>query len=252
MATVLPLNLLIVVFLRVLSYLQHFFFFSLMIFSLLPHLLSAPVLMTPHPFSFQIERRLSQLQLIDWRRVALEQLISDLSCILNWDRENMVVFKVSNTQFLHLSTRHNLPHSYDVFFENTLLKPSSLLNILGVYFSHDLSWKDHITSLSIQASKRLGVLRRLQYFFTPPQLLALYRGVVRPCLEYAPHIRGGPTTPASWKRWSLELFALSILLLSLILSNLFLPVEMLRHSLSTIAITMDTALLHSLVAYLLH
>src|ERR1700755_2516903 len=36
----------------------------------------------------------------------------------------------------------------------------------------------------------------------------------------------------------------------LILSNLFLPVEMLRHSLFTIAITMDTALLNSLVAYL--
>src|ERR1700755_2245103 len=150
MATVLPLNLLIVVFLRVLSYLQHFFFFSLMIFSLLPHLLSAPVLMIPHPFSFQIERRPSQLQLIDSRRVALEQLISDLSCFSNWDRENMFVFKVSNTQLLHLSTRHNLPHSYDVFFENILLKPSSLLNILGVSFSPDLSWKDHIISLSKQ------------------------------------------------------------------------------------------------------
>src|ERR1044072_923693 len=146
MATVLPLNLLIVVFLRVLSYLQHFFFFSLMIFSLLPHLLSTPVLMIPPLFSFQIERRPSQQQLIDSRRVALEQVTSDLS----WDRENMVVFNVSNTQFLHLSTRHNLPHSYDVFFENTLLKPESLLNILGVSFSPDLSWKDHIISLSKQ------------------------------------------------------------------------------------------------------
>src|SRR6201990_291727 len=56
----------------------------------------------------------------------------------------------------------------------------------------------------------------------------------------------------SWKRWSLDLFVLSTLLLSLILSNLFLPVEMLRHSLFTIAITMDTALLNSLVSYLLH
>ena len=70
----------------------------------------------------------------------------------------------------------------------TQIKPSSLLNILGVSFSRDLSWKDHITSLSKQASKRLGVLRRLQYFFTPPQLLALYRGVVRPCMEYVSHI----------------------------------------------------------------
>src|ERR1700755_2481235 len=41
-----------------------------------------------------------------------------------------------------------------------------------------------------------------------------------------------PLIQLSWKSWSLELFALSTLLLSLILSNLFLPVEMLRHSLS--------------------
>ena len=107
----------------------------------------------------------------------------------------MVVFNASKPQFLHLSTRHNLPHIYS-FFENTQPKPSSVLNILGVSFSRGLSWKDPITSLSKQASKRFGVLRRLQNYSTPPQLLALYRGVVRPCMEYASHIWGGSTHKA--------------------------------------------------------
>src|ERR1044072_6321218 len=147
-------------------------------------------------YYFQFERRPSQRQLIDASKVALEQLTSDLSRISNWDRDNMVVFNATKTQFLHLSSRHHLPHNYDIFFENTQLRSLSLLNILGVSFSRDLSWKDHITSLSKQASKRLGVLRRLQYFFTPPQLLALYRGVVRPCMEYASHIWGGSTHTA--------------------------------------------------------
>src|ERR1044072_1084796 len=115
-------------------------------------------------YSFQFERRPSQQQLIDSRRIALEQLTSDLSRISNWGRENMVVFNVSKTQLLHLSSRHNLPHNYDIF-ENTRLKPSSVLNILGVSFSRDLSWKDHIISLSKQASKRLGILRYLLSFF---------------------------------------------------------------------------------------
>ncbi|KAL7642959.1 UNVERIFIED_CONTAM: hypothetical protein RMT77_006248 [Armadillidium vulgare] len=108
----------------------------------------------------------------------------------------MVVFNATKTQFLRLSTRHNLPHNYDIFFVNTQFKPSSVLNILVVSFSRKLSWKDHITSLSKQASKRLSVQRRLQHFFTPPQLLALYRGVVRPCMEYASHIWGGSTHAA--------------------------------------------------------
>src|ERR1700755_420669 len=42
-------------------------------------------------YSFQFERRPSQQQLIDSRRMALEQLTSDLSRISNWGRENMVV-----------------------------------------------------------------------------------------------------------------------------------------------------------------
>ncbi|KAL7644590.1 UNVERIFIED_CONTAM: hypothetical protein RMT77_004127 [Armadillidium vulgare] len=162
----------------------------------------------------------------------------------------MVVFNATKTQFLHLSTRHNLPHNYDIFFENTQLKPSSVLNILGVSFSCDLSWKDHITSLSKQASKRLGVLRRLQHFFTPPQLLALYRGVVRPCMEYASHIWGGSTHTVLLEKVESRAFRLNSSALTLF--NLFLPVELFRHSLYTIAITMDTALLNSLVAYLLH
>ncbi|KAL7637445.1 UNVERIFIED_CONTAM: hypothetical protein RMT77_012173 [Armadillidium vulgare] len=86
-------------------------------------------------YSVQFERRPSQQQLIDSRKMALEQLTSDLSRISNWGREN------------------------------TQLKPSSVLNILGVSFSSELSWKDHIISLSKQASKRLGVLRRLRSFF---------------------------------------------------------------------------------------
>ena len=69
-------------------------------------------------YSFHFERLPSQQQLIEARRVALEQLTSDLSLISNWGRENMVVFNASKTQFLHLSDRHNLLHNY-IFLENT-------------------------------------------------------------------------------------------------------------------------------------
>src|ERR1700755_1217836 len=100
-----------------------------------------------------------------------------------------------NSSISILYTQHNLPHNY-IFFENTQLKPSSFLNILGVSFSCDLSCEDHIISLSKQASKLLGALRRLQNFFKLPQLLALYRGGVRPCMEYASHIWGGSTHTA--------------------------------------------------------
>ena len=48
---------------------------------------------------------------------------------------------------------------------------------------------------------------------------------------YPSHIWDGSTHTALLKRWSLGLFALSTLLLSLIFSSLFLPAELLRQSL---------------------
>ena len=86
-------------------------------------------------YSFHFESRQTQLQLAHARKVALEQLTSNLSRISNCGRENMVAFNASKTQFLHLSTRQNLPHNYNIFSENTQLKPSPFLNILGVSFS---------------------------------------------------------------------------------------------------------------------
>ena len=134
---------------------------------------------------------LTQAELAVARETAYAQLNSDLSSIADWGKRNLVVFNASKTQFLHLSTKKNLPHDYPIFFEGTQLKPSSALNILGVSFSPTLSFKEHIVSLSKNASKKLGVMRRLRGYFSPSQLLALYRGVVRPCMEYSSHVWGG-------------------------------------------------------------
>src|SRR6201990_1628433 len=54
-----------------------------------------------------------------------------------------------------------------------------------------------------------------------------------------------PHIQLSWRRWSQGHFVSSTLLLLLTLFNLFLPFELLRHSLFTIAITTVTALKNS-------
>ena len=45
------------------------------------------------------------------------------------------------------------------------------------------------------ASKKLGILFRLREFFSSEQLLQLYKGLIRPCMEYCSHIwRGSGST----------------------------------------------------------
>ncbi len=123
---------------------------------------------------------------------------SDLSLISDWGRENLVVFNAM-TQFLHLSTRQNLPDVYPLAFNNTQINPSPSLNILGVSFLSNHSRKTHIRSLAKTDSMKLGVLYRLRGFFSTTQLLALYRGLTRPRMEYSSHVcvwgvGGSPST----------------------------------------------------------
>ena len=60
-------------------------------------------------------------------RDAIGCLTSDLSLVSDWGRTNLVLFNASKTQFLQLSTRHNLLDNYLLFFNDTQLPLSSTL-----------------------------------------------------------------------------------------------------------------------------
>ena len=55
---------------------------------------------------------------------------------------------------------------------------------------------------------KLGVLCRLRQFFSPYQLLTLYRGLIRPCMEYASQVWGGSTHTALLNRVESKAFRL--------------------------------------------
>ena len=103
--------------------------------------LSTLMLMTP-PCIFQ--RRTTepptQQELNDSWRDAIGRLISDLLLISDWGSGNLVLFSASKTIFLQLSTRHNIPDNYHLFFNDTQLPLSSTLNTLNLSFTKYLNW----------------------------------------------------------------------------------------------------------------
>ena len=145
-------------------------------------------------FSTSYNRSPTQQELSDSRRDAIESLTSDLSLVSDWSRANLVLFNASKTQFIQLSTRHNLPDNYPLFFNDTQLSLSSTLkNTLDVSSTQNINWRFHTSTLAESASKKLSVLWRLRPFFSPFQLLALYMDLVRPCMEYGSYVWGSST-----------------------------------------------------------
>ena len=126
-------------------------------------------------FSTSYNRCPTQQEWSGSRRDAIGRLTSDLSLVSDWGRANLVLFNASKTQFLQLSTRHNLPDNYPLFFNDTQV-PLSTLNTLGLSFTKNLNWQFHISTLAKSVFKKLSVLWRLRPFFSPSQLLCSVQG----------------------------------------------------------------------------
>ena len=140
----------------------------------------------------------------------------------------------------------------------TQMSPSPTLNILGLSFTCNLNWKLHI-SLGKTASMKLGVLSRLCQFYSPPLLLTLYRGLIRPCFSSV-HVSqtcftclGTLHSYSSIEQGGIESFSsYQFLPPWLTVFSFFLIAAMLPLLLFFTAIFMLTALLISLTAASLH
>ena len=124
-------------------------------------------------------------------RVAMSSSLNDgLRDISDWGRRNLVKFNASKTCFLPISLSKDPSHE-SIIFENVEINPLESINVLGLEICDNLSWKNHIEGLVKSASKKLGILFRCRRYFSSQELLQLYVGLIRPCLEYCSHVWGG-------------------------------------------------------------
>ena len=78
-----------------------------------------------------------------------------------------------------------------VFTNGHKLDTSSSFTQPGLSISANLTWKPHINSIAKHASQKLGFLSRTCGYFSPSQLLTIYRSQIHPSLEYCSHVWGG-------------------------------------------------------------
>ena len=117
-------------------------------------------------------------------------LTNDLSTIEMWGNDNRVKFNQGKTTPVVISRKHHQDFP-PVFMSGHELDISSSFTQLGLSMSSNLSWKTHVHSTAKHASQKLGFLSRARGFFSPSQLLTIYKSQIRPSLEYCSHVWGG-------------------------------------------------------------
>lgn len=82
-------------------------------------------------------------------------------------------------------TRSTNPNLLPLYFENTLLKPTSNHKHLGVILQDDCKWDEHINSIVTKCRPLVNCLRTYKYRLSRQALENLYKSYILPHFDYA-------------------------------------------------------------------
>jgi hypothetical protein len=102
-----------------------------------------------------------------------EVIDEDLKSISQWADKWKVTFSPPKTKELLISTKRNKPVNPPIKLDEVTITRVAHHKHLGLTLSNDLSWKIHI-----------GILRSLKYKINRLSLERIYKGLIRPILEY--------------------------------------------------------------------
>nr|CAH7749301.1 unnamed protein product [Callosobruchus chinensis] len=141
-----------------------------------------------------MSKRPTSVVKLERRRLATAASLSkDLEAITAWRLKNMVEFNASKTQYCTPSNK-SCPSEHSVLMNNQALPRSHSFKLLGVSITENMIWPEHVLWIATAAGKKLGYLFRAREYFSPSNLLTLYKAQIRPSLEYFLHIWGAATS----------------------------------------------------------
>ena len=111
-------------------------------------------------------------------------LQQEINAINSWVEDNYPQFNISKCKHMQISRkRHTITSPAPLTIASHQLEEVECFKYLGLLFTSDLSWTQHIESICAKARRLLGLLYRRFYQQSQPEtLLRLYISLVRPHL----------------------------------------------------------------------
>ena len=121
------------------------------------------------------------------RNISRRSLIQDdLDDLVDWSNINHVKPNPLKCQAMQVCLRNSPPQVCDLTIEGEPVTFVHEAKILDLWLQNNLKWSSHIEHTLEKANKKLFMLRTLKKFgFSSEELCIVYKGYVRPILEYA-------------------------------------------------------------------
>ncbi|MBY0580283.1 MAG: reverse transcriptase family protein, partial [Rickettsiales bacterium] len=146
----------------------------------------------------------TNLQLITNSLKKLNKYINqDMASLVQWLRANkislntkkteIIVFKTRKTNFLK-KNKKNIPKYLNFRISGQKLSLSSNITYLGVVLDEKLSFKTHISDLTLKLSRSIGMLAKVRHYVNFETLLSIYHSIFGSHLRYACQVWGQSKT----------------------------------------------------------
>ena len=117
---------------------------------------------------------------------ASQTLQQAVDAVYAWGKSWSVTFEPTKSQSMVISNRRSPRHHPTIIFGGLPVPEEDNIKLLGVEFDAHLNFRRHIRTLATRGNQRLALLRKTARLLDSSGRLTLYKGFVRPVLEYAP------------------------------------------------------------------
>ena len=120
----------------------------------------------------------------------VSEINKEIANIYAWVKANKLSLNIDKTNFM-LFTPKCVPRSIkDIFIDGNKIMEVTETKFLGVIIDCKLNWSPHITYISKNVAKCVGIIIKARKLFDQETLLTLYHTFVYPYLNYCIHVWG--------------------------------------------------------------
>ena len=115
---------------------------------------------------------------------AAENLSTDLDIVSQWAATWLVTFNPNKTEALLFFRKQNRLQHPPLIMQNQHISEVDCHKLLGLYFTKDCSWHQHINYIKEKAWLRINIMKKLKIKLDRKSLETIYLTFIRPLPEY--------------------------------------------------------------------
>ncbi len=121
-----------------------------------------------------------------------EKLSAGLRNVCVWLNENKLTLNTKKTKFMIIGSSRKLSNidSVTVKVAGSNIERVEEFSYLGITFSTNMTWTEHVNQLCSKISKRLGLLKRIKHLLPRYARLLFYKSLILPLFDYGDLVWG--------------------------------------------------------------